>query len=98
MLPVGTSVKRYPGPDFETGGIMNFSPYANSLYAKCGAAERAPLVPALTFPDILSDPMVRLFMKADGVDPKALELELWDIAASLPAPSNPRKASRELCC
>lgn len=55
------------------------------LYAKCGAAERAPRKAGLTFPDILSDPLVRLMMKADGVDPKVLELELWDVAASLPA-------------
>lgn len=47
-----------------------------SVYAKCGAAERAPRTVALTFPDILSDPLVRLIMKADKVNPKALELEL----------------------
>jgi hypothetical protein len=74
---------------------MDLSPYANPLYAKCAAAERAPRVPALIFPDILSDPMVRLFMKADGVDPKALENELWDIAASLP-PEPKRSASGSL--
>jgi hypothetical protein len=56
-----------------------------SLYASCGAAERARPVPTLTFPEILSDPMVRLFMKADRVDPKALERDLWNIAAALPA-------------
>ena len=55
-----------------------------TLYAKCGAAERAPRKAALTFPDILSDPLVRLMMKADGVDPKVLARELWDVAASLP--------------
>ena len=44
-----------------------------TLYANCVAAERAPRVTALTFPDILSDPLVRLIMKADKVDPKALE-------------------------
>ena len=37
----------------------------------------------LAFPEILTDPLVRLVMKADGVDPKALENELSDIAASL---------------
>ena len=56
-----------------------------SLYASCGTAERATRVPALTFPEILSDPLVRLVMKADGVDPRALERDLWNIAASLPA-------------
>jgi hypothetical protein len=66
-----------------------------SLYASCGAAERARPVPALTFPEILSDPMVRLFMKADGVDPRALERDLWDIAASL-TPQPKRNASGRL--
>ena len=56
-----------------------------SLYASCASAERATRVPALTFPEILSDPLVRLVMKADGVDPRSLERELWNIAASLPA-------------
>ena len=58
-----------------------------SLYASCDAAERAPRVPALTFPEILSDPLVRLVMKADGVDPRVLERDLWNIAASLSAPN-----------
>ena len=62
-----------------------------SLYAMCAGADRAPRVPALTFPDILSDPLVRLIMKADKVDPKALELQLWDIAASLPPPPQDRR-------
>ncbi|MET0277385.1 MAG: hypothetical protein ABW198_03540 [Pseudorhodoplanes sp.] len=70
------------------------------LYANCDATERARPVPTLTFPDILSDPLVRLVMKADGVDPKELEFALWDIAASLPQPENrnPRKATSTLCC
>lgn len=68
-----------------------------SLYANCGATERASRVPTLTFPEILSDPMVRLFMKADGVDPKELERELWDIAASLaPEPKRARSGSLSL--
>ncbi len=73
---------------------------ANSLYAKCGAAERATRVPTLTFPDILCDPLVRLIMKADGVNPKELERELWDIAASLPSTTNnnPRKVTAPLSC
>jgi hypothetical protein len=70
-----------------------------SLYANCAAADRAPRGTALTFPDILADPLVRLIMKADRVDPKALELQLWDIAASLPAPRNGEGAScrMQLC-
>ncbi len=67
-----------------------------SLYASCGAAERASRVPALSFPEILSDPLVRLVMKADGVDPKTLERELWNIAASLPA-SERRTRKTEIC-
>ena len=67
-----------------------------TLYANCVAAERAPRVTALTFPDILSDPLVRLIMKANKVDPKALELELWDIAASLPPPKDRRRTDPRL--
>ena len=55
------------------------------VYANCGPAERAARIPSLVLPDILSDPLVRLVMKADGVDPKVLERDLWDIAANLPA-------------
>ena len=55
------------------------------VYANCGPAERAAQIQSLVFPAILSDPMVRLVMKADGVDPHALERDLWDIAANLPA-------------
>ena len=55
------------------------------VYANSNAAERAARIRSLTFPDILSDPMVRLVMKADGVDPNALENELSDIAQSLEA-------------
>lgn len=62
-----------------------------TVYANCVAAERAPRIATLTFPDILSDPLVRLIMKADRVDPKELELQLWDIAASLPPPPKDRR-------
>ncbi len=60
---------------------MNFS-----LYAKCDDTESARRVPTLTFPEILSDPLVRLVMKADGVDARELERDLWDIADTLPSP------------
>ena len=33
-----------------------------SLYANCAAADRAPRGTALTFPDILADPLVRLII------------------------------------
>ena len=39
----------------------------------------------LTFPDILSDPLVRAMMAADHVDPHALKVELERIASTLPA-------------
>jgi hypothetical protein len=64
------------------------------IYGNYNAAERAARIRTLTFPEILTDPMVRLVMKADGVDPKALEHELWDIAATLPA----RKTAVPACC
>ena len=38
----------------------------------------------LTFPDILSDPLVRAIMAADHVDPHALKLDLERIASTLP--------------
>lgn len=53
------------------------------IYGNYNAAERAAHIRSLAFPEILSDPLVRLVMKADGVDPKALENELSGIAASL---------------
>jgi hypothetical protein len=65
-----------------------------TFYANCNAAERAARIRTLTFPEILSDPLVRLVMKADGVNPKTLEHELWDIAASL----SPRETSISDCC
>jgi len=37
----------------------------------------------LTFPDILSDPLVRAMMAADHVDPHALKLDLERIASTL---------------
>jgi len=42
----------------------------------------------LTFPDILSDPLVRAMMVADHVDPHALKLDLERIAATLPPASD----------
>jgi hypothetical protein len=51
------------------------NPLANSRYkegAKC-----------LTFPDILSDPLVRAMMAADHVDPHTLKLDPEHIASTL---------------
>jgi hypothetical protein len=72
---------------------MQFTVYANSR-----PAERAARLRSLTFPDILSDPMVRLVMKADGVDPEALESELSDIAASLEVAETGRTSCPLLAC
>jgi hypothetical protein len=42
-----------------------------------------------TFPEVLSDPLTRVLMAADGVDVQALEVELREIAARLlPAASD----------
>jgi len=40
----------------------------------------------LTFPDILSDPLVRAVMAADHVDPQILRSDLGRIARMLPRP------------
>jgi len=42
----------------------------------------------LTFPGILSDPLVRAMMAADHVDPDALKLDLERIASTLPPASD----------
>ncbi|MGD9924172.1 MAG: hypothetical protein AB7V13_22445 [Pseudorhodoplanes sp.] len=55
------------------------------IYGNYNAAERAARIRTLTFPEILTDPLVRMVMKADGVDPQVLETELSDIAATLDA-------------
>lgn len=55
------------------------------LYVNCASAERSPRSAGLSFPGILADPLVRLLMKADRVDPAVLERDLSKIAATLPA-------------
>jgi len=52
--------------------------YANNAFR--GSARSAT---PLTFPDILCDPLVRLVMAADRVDPHALKAELRQVAAGL---------------
>ena len=49
----------------------------------------------LTFPDILSDPLVRAMMAADHIDPDALKLDLERIASTLPPASDSVLAE---CC
>jgi hypothetical protein len=65
------------------------------IYGNYDATERAARIRTLTFPEILSDPLVRLVMKADGVNPQTLEDELSGIAAALP-PAPERKTTD--CC
>lgn len=68
------------------------------IYGNYNAAERAARIRSLTFPAILTDPLVRLVMKADGVDPKALESELSDIAATLDAVETEKSPCPLLAC
>ena len=49
----------------------------------------------LTFPDLLSDPLVRAMMAADHIDPQALKLDLERIASTLPSASDDVLAG---CC
>ncbi|MFN3351906.1 MAG: hypothetical protein ACK41X_23380, partial [Pseudorhodoplanes sp.] len=54
------------------------------IYGNYNAAERAARIRTLTFPEILSDPLVRLVMEADRVDPLSLESELSGIGETMP--------------
>jgi hypothetical protein len=51
--------------------------------------------PPMTFPEILSDPLVRALMQADHVDPNVLQDDLGRIARELRA--NNRSASSDTC-
>jgi hypothetical protein len=63
------------------------------IYSKPGALSAFGKT-TQTFPEVLSDPLTRVLMAADGVDAEALEAELREIAAKLsPAAGD----SRELC-
>ena len=51
-----------------------------------------------TFPEVLSDPLTRVLMAADGVDAEALEAELREIAAKLsPAADDSRGFCTGFC-
>jgi hypothetical protein len=52
--------------------------------------------PALTFPAILDDPMVRALMRADHVDLQSLRTDLSRIAATITPPA-PRPVMAESC-
>jgi hypothetical protein len=50
-----------------------------------------------TLNEMLSDPLIKLVMRADGVDPEKLRPQLHAVARTLGHPSSlPR--STELCC
>jgi hypothetical protein len=50
-----------------------------------------------TLNEMLSDPLIKLMMRADGVDPEKLRPQLRAVARTLERPSSlPRTA--ELCC
>jgi hypothetical protein len=53
------------------------------LYANAVPGPSARNVLPLTFPDILCDPLVRMVMAADRVDPRALKAELREVAMGL---------------
>jgi hypothetical protein len=50
-----------------------------------------------TLNEMLSDPLIRLVMRADGVDPEKLRPQLRAVARSLERPSS-RPRTLELCC
>ncbi|HLL27271.1 MAG TPA: hypothetical protein VKT73_06430 [Xanthobacteraceae bacterium] len=54
------------------------------IYGKPGAAGSVFAKTTQTFPEVLSDPLTRALMAADGVDAVALEAELREIAEKLP--------------
>jgi hypothetical protein len=77
MLPIGNAIKT-----LNRGATREetMNPLASS---RCQEGPNR-----LTFPDILSDPLVRAMMAADHVDPHALKLDLERIASTLPPASD----------
>lgn len=55
----------------------------DTLYGKSAPHDSPPPSRRLSFPEILSDPLVRTVMRADGVDPAELERCLAGMAATL---------------
>jgi hypothetical protein len=53
------------------------------LYANAVPGPSARCAVPLTFPDILCDPLVRMVMAADRVDPRTLKAELRQVATGL---------------
>ncbi|MES1155196.1 MAG: hypothetical protein ABUL48_02085 [Pseudorhodoplanes sp.] len=51
-----------------------------------------------TLNDMLSDPLVQQIMRADRVEPKALEANLRQIAAIVASRDGGKEKGREYCC
>ena len=51
-----------------------------------------------TLNDMLSDPLVQQIMRADRVEPKALEANLRQIAAIVASGDGGKEKGREYCC
>lgn len=69
------------------------------IYGNYSATERAARIRSLAFPEILADPLVRMVMKADGVDPGTLANELSGIAAALePVETESERCPLMACC
>jgi hypothetical protein len=66
----------------------------HALYDKLAARMSGFNSATQTFPEVLSDPLVRALMAADGIDPAALEADLRKIAANLP----PIASTSRNCC
>jgi hypothetical protein len=67
---------------------------SRTVYAKPAAHGSVFGKTTQTFPEVLSDPLTRALMAADGVDADALAAELREIAERLPTP----EASNENSC
>ncbi len=68
----------------------------DTLYGKSGPHGSPQRSRPLTFPAILSDPLVRLMMRADRVDARELERSLAGIAAAV-AQTQPHLPARSRC-
>lgn len=65
---------------------------SNPVYVKAAHSGSTNSAAPLTFPDILCDPLIRMVMAADRVDPRTLRAELREIATGLgfaPAGASP---------
>lgn len=74
MLPIGNAIK-----------TLNRSATREETINQLASSRCQEGPNRLTFPDILSDPLVRAIMAADHVDPHALKIEFERIASTLPA-------------